>query len=121
MIDDNKIQISGGNVTGISKGDKIGLYNIGTSTIDDETSVISGVVSKTNNFNATVEFSTGHNVTNLKSYWVFIEEYNLENSYMGIYIEDIDNDLNEILLPKLEDINNLTNLHGRSDRQADLL
>lgn len=120
VIDKTKITINGGNVTGISKGDKIGLYDIGTSSIDEETPVMSGIVSETNNFNATVEFSTEHNVTNLKSYWVFIEEYNLENSYMGIYIEDIDTDLNEILLPKLEDINNLTNIVDDKE-SADIL
>jgi len=108
VVDNTKIKINGGNVTGVSKGDKIGLYDIGTSSIDEETPVISGIVSETNNFNATVEFESDHNVKNLKSYWLFIEEYNLENSYMGIFVEDIDGDLNNLILSQLKDINSLT-------------
>jgi len=120
VIDNTKIKINGGNVTGVSKGDKIGLYNIGTSSIDEETPIISGIVIETTNFNATVEFESEFSIKNLKSYWAFIEEYNLENSYMGIYIEDVDNNLNEILLPKLENINNLTNIVDDKE-SADIL
>ncbi len=120
VIDENKIQINGGNITGISKGDKIGLYKNGTPSIDNETAFISGIVSETNNFSATVKFESKHHVTNLKSYWVFIEEYNLEGLYFGIYIEQLNADLTAILSERLNNINNLSSI-VKNKADADIL
>ena len=117
---ENSISITGGNVTGVSVGDKVGLYSSGTHSIDDETSALSGVVKETNNFDAVVEFDSNHNIVNLKSYWVFIEEYNLENSYMGIFLEGLDTELNTILIDKLDNINNISRIVYEAD-EADIL
>lgn len=107
IVGGNQIRISGGVVNGVSKGDIIGLYTSGTHSIDDEESVISGVVKETNNFTSIVEFDNDHDISNKKSYWAFIEEYNLEGSYVGIYV---DPDLEPVFTESLKDINNLSQL-----------
>jgi len=120
VIDTDKIQINGGNVTGIGKGDKIGFYKSGTASIDNEEAIITGIVIETGNFNSVVKFENDHNIKNKKSYWAFIEACNLEDSYSNIYLEKLDDDISSSLLEKLKNINNISNVTDNKNN-ADIL
>ena len=120
IISDTTIQINGGNVTGISKGDRIGFYKSGTASMDNAEAVISGTVLETTNFNAVVKFESDHNIKNKRSHWAFLESCNLEQSYSNIYLEEIDADLKSSIFDKLKDINNISNITNNKEN-ADIL
>jgi len=110
IISDYEIKINNGYIHGIKIGDKIGLYELGTTSANDKDPVISGIVSETNKFNSIIKFNSAQNIKNTKSYWAFLESRNVESNFINIMITGKKTKIKKQITQEFYKLNNITNV-----------
>ncbi|MBN1186403.1 MAG: caspase family protein [Bacteroidales bacterium] len=103
VISESEIKISAGSIMGINKGDKLGIYKSGTQSTEGIDPEKTGTISECDNFSATLKFEEPHGITNLKAYWVFLEEQYFGDKKVKVSVENVtDAALKQQLLEELE-------------------
>ena len=90
-INENGINLDGGNLSGLFKDDQVALFPAGTASIKNLTALATGKISSADNFKSIIQFDKAFKIDNIKSYWVFVTRQNFGDKKVVVAIDHFKN------------------------------